>query len=346
MPIFGTVSSGTPLGFKNLIINGNFDIWQRATSTTYNNTTGYPAADRWLGTTNGGVNVVYSRQAGGFDQNGKTNSYRVQRAAGSSGRFYLTQMMETSVLDFCRGKTVTLSYWAKRGSDFGATDLVVRIATQTDQTPREDGAVQNTDNTPSLTTSWQKFSHTFTLTSTSDSASGFKVEFIAERAGGTNVWYEVAQVQLEIGNVATTFETRPIGLEFALCQRYYFSPLKTNTGTQSATYQITYSASAGSSGWTVFQVPFPVSMRVAPTLTHNISDSNNRSDGGPSGTQWAFYVQNQGYASKQGSENANVFNGASTLNHCQVGAYYVSPTGSPSGIIIGNNLTFEFSAEL
>ena len=88
-------------------------------------------------------------------------------------------------------------------------------------------------------------------------------------------------------------------------------------------------------------------MRVAPTLTHNISDSNNRSDGAPSGTQWAFYVQNQGYAAKQGASNANVFNGSNSLNHCQVGAYYVSPSGGlASGIILGSNLTFEFSAEL
>ena len=40
MAIFGTISPGNSLSFKNLIINGNFDVWQRATSTTYNNTTG------------------------------------------------------------------------------------------------------------------------------------------------------------------------------------------------------------------------------------------------------------------------------------------------------------------
>lgn len=255
MPIFGTVSSGLPLGFKNLIINGNFDVWQRGTSTTYNNTSGYPAADRWFGTSNGGVNVVYSQQAGAFDQNGKANSCRVQRAAGSSGRFYLSQLMETSVLDLCRGKTVTLSYWAKRGSDFGASDLVVRIATQTDQTPREDGVVQNTDNTPSLTTSWQRFSHTFTLTSASNSANGFKVEFIAERAGGTNVWYEIAQVQLEIGSVATSFEYRPYGLELQLCQRYYQHRVPTWGTPRPNGYYIHSSAH------------FKVTMRVNPSLS-------------------------------------------------------------------------------
>jgi hypothetical protein len=145
---------------------------------------------------------------------------RVQRASGSSGRFYLTQLMETTVLNRCRGKSVTLSYWAKRGSDLGATDVVVRVGTQTSETTRDDTKVQYLDSTPSLTTSWQKFSHTLTLTSTSDSASGFLVEFVAERVGGTNVWYEVAQVQLELGSVATPFEFHSYQKELALCQRY------------------------------------------------------------------------------------------------------------------------------
>lgn len=224
MAIYGSLvnsDAGGALGFKNLLINGNFDVWQRATTYTASNIGSYQTADRWYMTSNGGVNVTYSQQALGFDQNGKSNSMRVQRASGSSGRFYLTQLMETTVLNRCRGKSVTLSYWAKRGSDLGATDVVVRVGTQTSETTRDDAKVQYLDSTPSLSTSWQKFSHTLTLTSTSDSASGFLVEFIAERAGGTNVWYEVAQVQLEIGSVATPFEFRPFGVEFSLCQRYY-----------------------------------------------------------------------------------------------------------------------------
>jgi hypothetical protein len=33
--------------------------------------------------------------------------------------------------------------------------------------------------------------------------------------------FDIAQVQIEAGPVATTFERRPIGTELALCQRYY-----------------------------------------------------------------------------------------------------------------------------
>jgi hypothetical protein len=33
--------------------------------------------------------------------------------------------------------------------------------------------------------------------------------------------FDIAQVQVEPGAVATTFERRPIGMELSLCQRYY-----------------------------------------------------------------------------------------------------------------------------
>ena len=33
--------------------------------------------------------------------------------------------------------------------------------------------------------------------------------------------FDIAQVQVEPGPVATPFERRPIGTELALCQRYY-----------------------------------------------------------------------------------------------------------------------------
>ena len=46
--------------------------------------------------------------------------------------------------------------------------------------------------------------------------------------------FDIAQVQLEEGSVATPFENRPIGLELSLCQRYYENTYSNGVGVGSA----------------------------------------------------------------------------------------------------------------
>ena len=165
----GTLAWHAPYGNRNLLINGQFQCWQRGNSITANNSNAY-TADRWHAGANGSEDVVYSRQ---FTNTSDGTPYmRVRRTGTASGRMYLTQMIETSVLDFCRGKTVTLSFKARKHADFDAT-FVSRIATQTNETPRDDNVVQNSDVTRTLTTSFQTFTQSLTLTSSSDSANGF-----------------------------------------------------------------------------------------------------------------------------------------------------------------------------
>ena len=50
--------SAYPATFKNRIINGNFDVWQRATSQT---SSGYGSDDRWTNS-NTGSTKTHSRQ--------------------------------------------------------------------------------------------------------------------------------------------------------------------------------------------------------------------------------------------------------------------------------------------
>ena len=68
-------------------------------------------------------------------------------------------------------------------------------------------------------------------------------------------------VQVEAGSVASVYENRAYGLELALCQRYFYSIKSTSTGN--------YICGGGFSTATQAQghVTFPVTMRVAPTVT-------------------------------------------------------------------------------
>ena len=89
----------------------------------------------------------------------------------------------------------------------------------------------------SLTSSWQKFNTTITLPSISgktvDSANinylavnfwldaGSNFNSRTNTLGQQSGTFDIEQVQLEAGSVATPFEVRPLGIELTLCQRFY-----------------------------------------------------------------------------------------------------------------------------
>ena len=70
--------------------------------------------------------------------------------------------------------------------------------------------------------------------------------------------FDIAQVQLEEGSVATPFEVRPIGTELALCQRYYYriSP--------NASSKFLCSGQAASTTLLGSYLHFPIKMRTSP----------------------------------------------------------------------------------
>jgi hypothetical protein len=374
----GVIKTEEIVNNRNLVINGAMQVAQRNTSVTGITTNGYYTADRWAITlTTAGtwtMNVESSVPTGTeFRKSANLVCTTADSSLDAGDAFTFEQRFEGQNLQGIKKGTVnaeslTVSFWVKSSStgtyicEFYDVDNARQISKpytisatntwekKTITVPPDTTGQFDNDNGDSLRLFFWLASGTERTTGTLNSSAWASNVQANRLVGQLNLanrvgnYLAITGIQLERGSSATPYEWMDYGRELALCQRYYFSPLKTNTGTQSVTYQITYLASAGSSGWTVFQVPFPVAMRVAPTLTHNISDSNNRSDGAPSGTQWAFYLQNQGYAAKQGASNADVFNAASTLNHCQVGAYYVSQSSRASGIILGFNLTFQFSA--
>jgi hypothetical protein len=76
-----------------------------------------------------------------------------------------------------------------------------------------------------LTTSWQRFTITLTIPSVSGKTIGtssyLRLDLLASTSG--TLTYQIANLQLEAGSVATPFTTASgsIGGELALCQRYY-----------------------------------------------------------------------------------------------------------------------------
>lgn len=229
-------------GFKNYIINGNFDIWQRGTSGFSGQNYG---ADRWIGSN--GVES-YSRQ--NVDSLGGYYA-RISRTTASSSSLLLVQRIEQSNVKDLAGKIMTLSFYTRQ--TVGAVlPINLYIYTPTLSDIYTSVVLQQTINALSNpTATFQKVSVSFTVSSIM-ALNGFAISIGNLNSGTASI--DVHQVQLEEGSVATPFESRPQGLELSLCQRYY----QTWLGFLD-TYNMTNSNVR-------IAVPFRVSMRTNPTI--------------------------------------------------------------------------------
>ena len=253
---------------KNAIINGAFDIWQRGTSIAIN-AAAY-TTDRWLGY-RGVAGMTVSRQS----TNDTTNlpfildCARVQRDSGntSTSSLQFTSSVETSNVYRYTGQTITMSFYARCGANYSpassALGVYLSTGTGTDGNPLTGytGQTNTISQTATLTTTWQRFSYTATLTSTTTQMAPY---FLASVTGtaGANDWFEVTGVQVELGSVATAFSRTggTIQGELAACQRYYFK-----MGNEGNAYNSFGLAGAASVNAADFVTIFPVKMRIAPT---------------------------------------------------------------------------------
>ena len=209
-------------GFRNAIINGDFRIWQRGTSFTTGS--GTYTADRWVYSFNGtGATRTVSQQS--FTPGNTISGYEpqyhlryAQSVAGTGGTYNVIGQRIEDARTFA-GQTVTISFWAKAAAS-------TTITTGFDRNYGTGGSSAD-DNTNivshSLTTSWQRFTTTVTIASVSGETIGANSFLLFWIGMPTNATFtiDIWGVQVEKGSTATPFETRPIGTELALCQRYY-----------------------------------------------------------------------------------------------------------------------------
>jgi hypothetical protein len=155
---------------QNPIINSAFQIWQRGTSFS-GGTIGY-TADRWCAGTNGATTTI-SRQVTGDTTNLPFIQYaaRVGRNVSSTSttRIEICNNFETTNALFYAGKTVTLSFYARRGANYSSASNIftsqIYTGTGTDQNLVQayTGATIAVDANHTLTTTWQRFTVTGTL---------------------------------------------------------------------------------------------------------------------------------------------------------------------------------------
>ena len=214
--------NGGPLaGMRNRIINGNFDFWQRGTSLTFSATGPY-LADRWA--VGGGTSTTVSRQSftpGQTDVPGEPTYFLRWDITNNSQNYEANQKIE-DVRTFA-GQQATLSFYARRTS--GTVSFNARIVQDFGTGGSPSSLVVTSLGTPSLTTSWQKFTYTVSVPSISGKTLGTDGNsslWTSLQIGNTGTGViELAQVQFEAGSVATPFERRSYGLELEMCKRYF-----------------------------------------------------------------------------------------------------------------------------
>lgn len=207
---------------RNKVINGNFDLAQRATSFSAPNNGAY-TLDRWLVSYDGTISTfIVSQQAFAAGQTDvpfePTSFLRWNQTGAGSGSAYRRFEHRVEDVRTLGGRTATFTLWAKADSSRNvALDLVQNFGSG------GSADVVTTGATLALTSSWQKFTVTVGVPSISGKTLGAG-SFLSLRFSlpiNTTMTIDFAQAQLEEGSSATSFEQRPIGLETILAERYY-----------------------------------------------------------------------------------------------------------------------------
>lgn len=276
---------------KNKVLNSDFSIWQRGTSFS-NPTNGTFIADRWFMYFDGsGATRTISQQTfTGDNPSGCNASYYLrwaQTVAGTGGS--INAMYSRAVEDVrnFNGQTVTVSFWAK-------ADATRSIILQTYQEFGTGGstAVLVNSSTFSATTSWTRFSATIAMPSVSGKTitGNSSITFIVNFPANTAQTIEITGLQLELGSVATAFQTATgtIQGELSACQRYYQVSSRTAVFATACMY-------SGTQGFVPFQ--FVQTMRTTPTVTLGTA--------GQSSGQMTLLITTAGYPTTTGTHSVN-----------------------------------------
>ena len=252
------------IGRKNLLINGQFDIWQRG--TTFANqgggNTGYKA-DRWRIYSASGSVITCTRESFNVGQNKVPGNPRYMLRLSNVPDANTSWMeIEQRVEDVTRfsDRWITISFWIRANqpqyrNDYLSVKLNFGSGGSSDM---QFGA------TPfNISTEWERKVFTYycpTISGKTVGSSSFlEMKTLQASATQADTYYDVANFQMEYGRQATPIEQRSLGEELALCRRYYaiFHP----TGQEQV-----YIESGGTQSHSFVNFPIPPGMRTEPSV--------------------------------------------------------------------------------
>lgn len=261
---------------RNKLDNSLFIYWQRGTSFAAG---GY-TADRWVlnylnSTTSVNRFSLTSTDTGQIGDEEAIYAFQAAVTGTSGAGDYSLIVQRIEAVRRLSGKTVTVSFYAK------ATSGTPKIGVSLDQWGGTGGtSVLGTGQAVTLSTTWARYSLTFTLGSMTGLTIGTSGDDYTScifwlssgsnystRSGGISVQsgtFQLWGIQLEIGSSTTQLEKLPWQTEVARCQRFY----RTGAGTVYFNAQV-----AGD--WTTTSVYFETTMRTTPTVSITSTTTDN-----------------------------------------------------------------------
>jgi len=240
----GALPIATTVAAKNVLINGNMDIWQRGTTGF---TTGY-TADRWL---IGGTQTV--SQSTDVPYSGA--KYSMDTVSTGANYNIIKQRIESFNSETLIAGTATISFWAKSLSGTNTLNVAFYYATAVDNFASQ--TYINTVGFGVPSTSWTFYSGQVTLPSAALS-NGIEIQIYRDNSVANE--FKLSQVQFENGSTATAFSRAggTIQGELAACQRYFYQVVAPGG---------TFLNGDISGGYALGVYKFPVTMRTAPSVT-------------------------------------------------------------------------------
>lgn len=284
------------IGTKNLIINGNMQIAQRATSVSSITSSGYKTCDRWQTNIGTGGTWTQSQDTGvtneGFANSLKYDCTTANASLSSGSNLNLCHRFEGQNLQHLKkgtanAESVTISFWVKsnktgdyvfelwdRDNDRHIADTYTVSSANTWEKKTitfagdTSGAFGN-DANKSLEANWWLVAGTDYTTGTAPTSWAGRTN--ANRAVGQTVnladstsnYINITGVQLEVGTEATPFENLQYGQQLTLCQRY----LVYNETTIGNRY--VSGLDAGNTTNAYGPITLPTTMRATPTISRN-----------------------------------------------------------------------------
>ena len=292
---------------KNIIINGDMAVSQRATSAASVASNGYHACDRWRYAESSSAVVTISQDTDvptgqGFASSFKIDCTTADASLGAAEYVLLQQKFEGQNLQYLKkgtssAQSLTLSFWVKSTKtgtfiamlyDRDNTRQIAKSYTVSVSDTWEQktityagdttGALDN-DNAASLELwLWLGVGSNY---SSGSLATSWATETAANQAVGqvnavdsTSNNFLITGVQLEAGDTASEFEFLPFGVNLEKCLRYFQKTYDYATAPGTSTDQGKLEMSSTSEGGNnaIFSLSLKVPLRTTPTVTFYKSD--------------------------------------------------------------------------